>query len=92
LTYTNHGNSDIRNNWCDQISSNGAQEKAKRYAHEKAKRDSIQRRASHNPYEEKMEWNGRELPHDEKAPPVAILPDGARHEFDPKQNYVSWSM
>lgn len=38
-----------------------------------------------------MEWNERELPHDEKAPPVAILPDGARHEFDPEQNYISWS-
>ena len=48
--------------------------------------------ASHNPYEEKLGWNKRELAHDDKAPPVAILPDGARHEFDPEQNYVSWSM
>jgi primary-amine oxidase len=37
-----------------------------------------------------MEWSGDELPHDEKVAPVAILPDGARHEFDPEQNYVSW--
>lgn len=39
-----------------------------------------------------MKWSGKELPHDDKVPPVTILPDGARHEFDPKQNYVSWSM
>lgn len=32
------------------------------------------------------------MAHDEKAAPVAILPDGARHEYDPEQNYVSWSM
>lgn len=37
-----------------------------------------------------MTWNKRKMAHDEKAPPVAILPDGARHEFDPEQNYVSW--
>ena len=38
-----------------------------------------------------MEWDGKKLPHDEKTPPVVLLPGGARHEFDPKQNYVSWS-
>jgi hypothetical protein len=52
----------------------------------------LDRRAPHYPYEEKMKWNGEELPHDDKAAPITILPDGARHEFDPKQNYVSWSM
>ncbi|KAI9155126.1 Membrane primary amine oxidase [Paramyrothecium foliicola] len=90
LTYTNHGNAEIKNSWCDETSSNGRRDQIKKEAHEKRKRNNVQRRASHNPYEEKMEWNGREMPHDEKAPPVAILPDGARHEFDPKQNYVSW--
>lgn len=55
------------------------------------KRD-LEKRYPHNPYEEKLGWNKRELAHDDKAPPVAILPDGARHEFDPEQNYVSWSM
>ena len=60
-------------------------------ADSRVQKRGVQRQDPHNPYEEKMEWNGDELPHDKKQPPVTILPDGARHEFDPEQNYVSWS-
>ena len=53
---------------------------------------TLQRRDPLVPYSEEQTWDGTELSHDEMPPPVAILPGGARHEFDPKQNYVSWSM
>jgi hypothetical protein len=52
----------------------------------------VQRRDPENPYDEEMTWDGEDHPHDDKSPPTTILPNGARHEFDPKQNYVSWSM
>lgn len=56
-----------------------------------SRRSNLNRRDPHDPYEEPLGWNKEELPHDDKAAPLAILPDGARHEFDPEQNYVSWS-
>lgn len=55
------------------------------------KRAALQKRSPDNPYDEEMKWSGKKLPHDDQPPPVAILPSGARHEFDPKQNYVAWS-
>ena len=56
------------------------------------RRGDLSSRAIHDPDEEKLGWNQEALPHDNKAAPVTILPNGARHEFDPTQNYVSWSM
>lgn len=41
---------------------------------------------------ETLEWNGQALPHDDLTAPIAVAPDGARYEFDPVQNYISWSM
>jgi hypothetical protein len=45
-----------------------------------------------SPYDEEQGWNGEELPGDDKAGPITILPDGPRHKFDPDENFVSWSM
>lgn len=44
-----------------------------------------------SPYDEVQGWTGKELPGEDKAAPITILPDGPRHKFDPDQNYISWS-
>jgi hypothetical protein len=44
-----------------------------------------------SPYDEEEGWTGEELPGDDKAGPITILPDGPRHKFDPDENFVSWS-
>jgi hypothetical protein len=43
------------------------------------------------PGEDRQGWTGKALPSDDRATPVAILPDGPRHRFDPHQNFMSWS-
>jgi len=35
--------------------------------------------------------NGTPNPNDAKAAPMTILPDGPRYQYDPAENYVSWS-
>jgi hypothetical protein len=40
---------------------------------------------------EELGWNGKQLPHDDKAAPITILPDGARYEYDAEEKFVSWS-
>ncbi|KAI6415885.1 hypothetical protein MCOR20_001258 [Pyricularia oryzae] len=93
LDYMYRGNATLVSNsqWCTGSSSNS---KLRRDAAEEARasreKRTLERREPSNPYNEKMGWNGDELPHDDQSPPVAILPNGARHEFDPEQNYVSW--
>ncbi|KAH7312423.1 copper amine oxidase [Stachybotrys elegans] len=81
LTYVNHGKYELTGR-CDDAN-------ATRNANT-SKRDDIHRRWPTIPYDEEMTWNQEQLPHDHKAPPVAILPEGPRYEFDPEQNYVSW--
>ena len=39
---------------------------------------------------ESMASNGK-MAHDDMTAPIAVAPDGGRYEFDPAQNYVSWS-
>ena len=93
LNYPNQGNGTVDQEWCDdtEMSFNTAPQGGRKRASRHKRENRLQRREPTSPYEEKMRWNKEELPHDEKAPPVTILPDGARHEFDPKENYVSWS-
>ncbi|KAL8381554.1 hypothetical protein RB595_005707 [Gaeumannomyces hyphopodioides] len=94
LDYMYRGNATLvsKASWCDTQSS----AKLRREAAEEARNSSseqyraLERREPTNPYGEKMGWNGDKLPHDDIEPPVAILPGGARHEFDPEQNYVRW--
>lgn len=45
-------------------------------------------RASNEP----LGRSGEQMVHDDLTAPIAVAPDGARYEFDPRQNYVSWSM
>ncbi|KAI9168042.1 Membrane primary amine oxidase [Paramyrothecium foliicola] len=93
LAYVNHGESVSDNGNCARRgnSSETPQEARLRDAANERQNGTNSRLMSpHMPYEEEMKWNGEDLPHDDKAPPVTILPDGARHEFDPEQNYVSW--
>ncbi|KAL8297324.1 hypothetical protein RB597_006424 [Gaeumannomyces tritici] len=94
LDYMYRGNATLvsKSSWCAPQSS----AKHRREAAEEARKNSreqrmaLERRDPKSPYDEKMGWNGDKLPHDELEPPVAILPGGARHEFDPEQNYVRW--
>lgn len=85
----NDDSSSSSNSSTAQVSNLDAQDARKQRTGEQEKRD-LEGRAPHSPYEDKMGWNGDELPHDDQEPPVAILPGGPRHEFDPEQNYVSW--
>ncbi|KAH7309874.1 copper amine oxidase [Stachybotrys elegans] len=102
LAYVNNGNPTVVYEGCEEENEDLMRRVAKRAVNRRSqtpaearkmktkRRRSIQRRDPTNPYDEEMEWNGDELPHDDKSPPVTILPDGARYEFDPDQNYVSW--
>jgi hypothetical protein len=89
LDYALGGNATLETGLCTGNSTSRAERHIRRKALQKR---ALERRDPTNPYNETLGWNQRELPHDEIQPPVPILPDSARHEFDPEQNYVSWSM
>jgi beta-glucanase (GH16 family) len=83
------GNATLETGKCTEDGlSNGPERHLRREA---LRKRALERRDPTNPYNETMGWNHRELSHDEIQPPVAILPDSVRYEFDPEQNYVSWS-
>ncbi|KLU91439.1 hypothetical protein MAPG_09959 [Magnaporthiopsis poae ATCC 64411] len=95
LDYLYRGNATLvsKSKWCDPNWGNAT---LRRQAADEARKISVvykralERRENKSPYEEKLLWDGNKLPHDDKEPPVSIAPGGARYEYDPEQNYVSW--
>lgn len=82
-----------KSKWCDPNWGNAALRHQVAYEARKISivtKRALERRDDCSSYEEKLLWNGDKLPHDDKEPPVSIAPGGARYEYDPEQNYVSW--
>ena len=98
LDYVNHGNGTIK--FGKGSAACGPDQQAAQRptpGNDEPERPPLERRGlkpryPYDPEEIPLGWNKQVLPHDDIPPPVAILPNGPRHEFDPNQNYVSWSM
>lgn len=90
LNYVNNGNATMDFS-CDALGTGTNDTNPVNSTAPVNRRAVLSPRDAHDPYEESLGWNQQVLPHDDKAAPLTILPDGARHGFDPVQNYVSWS-